>query len=195
MLTTARAVLRLSRATSLDAFVREVDGRIGALAQALARCCPTRNGMASSSDLLAREELAVFLGEPGCEAGGGPRAELRGPVVTIAATAVQPLAMAIHELATNATKYEALSRPEGVLTLEWALLADPPERLRLIWRERGGPPVVSVPRDRGFGSRVLQATLVRQLGGTLALRWEPAGLCCEVVLPAARALAEAVAPA
>ena len=136
--------------------------------------------------LLAREELAVFLGDAG---GGGPRAELRGPAVTIAATAVQPLAMAIHELATNATKYGALSRREGVLTLEWEMLAGPPERLRLVWRERGGPPVRAAPTERGFGSRVLQATLARQLGGTLSLRWDPAGLTFEAVLPAARVLA------
>ena len=145
--------------------------------------------------MLAREELAVFLGEAGGEGGGGPRAELRGPAVTIAATAVQPLAMAIHELATNATKYGALSRPEGVLTLEWEVLAEPPERLRLVWRERGGPPVAAPPSERGFGTRVLQATLVRQLGGTLALHWDPAGLRCEVVLPAARALVRVEAAA
>ncbi|TDH61521.1 PAS domain S-box protein [Dankookia rubra] len=188
VLATARAVLRLSRATSLDGFVREVDGRIGALAQALALLSNTQwHGV--ELDLLARQELAVFLS--GAE--GGPRAELRGPAVTITATAVQPLAMAIHELATNATKYGALSRPHGVLTLEWEVLAEQPERLRLVWRERGGPPVTVAPAGRGFGSRVLQATLTRQLGGTLSLCWDPKGLRCEIVLPAARVLARAEA--
>lgn len=188
VLATARAVLRLSRATSIGAFVKEVDGRIGALAQALALLSNTQwHGV--ELEALLREELAVFLGE----AGGGPRAELHGPAVTIAATAVQPLAMAIHELATNATKYGALSRPEGVLTLEWEMLAEPPERLRLVWQERGGPPVAAPPSLRGFGSRVLHATLIRQLGGTLSLRWDSVGLTCEAVLPAARIRASAEA--
>ena len=185
VLATARAVLRLTRAPSLEAFVREVDGRIGALAQALTLLSNTQwHGVELGA--LAREELAVFLGDRQM---GGPRAALHGPAVTIAATAVQPLAMAIHELATNATKYGALSRPEGLLTLEWEMLGE--ERLRLVWRERGGPPVTAAPAERGFGSRVLQATLGRQLGGTLSFRWDPAGLTFEVVLPAARVLARA----
>ena len=187
VLATARSVLRLTRAPDLEAFVREVDGRIGALAQALALLSNTQwHGVELGA--LAREELAVFLGRPG---GSGPRAELCGPAVTIAATAVQPLAMAIHELATNATKYGALSRAEGLLRLDWEMLGE--DRLRLCWRESGGPPVVAAPNGRGFGTRVLQATLVRQLGGTLALRWDPAGLSCEAVLPAARVLARAEA--
>jgi two-component sensor histidine kinase len=195
VLATARAVLRLSRAPSLEAFVREVDGRIGALAQAIALLSNTQwHGV--DLGVLAREELAVFLGEPGGKPGDdapqdGPRAALQGPAVTVAATAVQPLAMAIHELATNATKYGALSRREGRLTLDWEMLGE--THLRLVWRERGGPPVLAAPGGRGFGSRVLQATLTRQLGGTLVFHWDPAGLTCEVVLPAARALTVASA--
>ena len=203
VLATARAVLRLSRAPSLEAFVREVDGRIGALAQAIALLSNTQwHGV--ELGVLAREELAVFLGESGGEPGGepgdkvagdapqdGPRAALQGPAVTVAATAVQPLAMAIHELATNATKYGALSRREGRLTLDWEMLGE--THLRLVWQERGGPPVLAAPGERGFGSRVLQATLTRQLGGTLVFHWDPAGLTCEVVLPAARALTVASA--
>ncbi|MFC7475384.1 HWE histidine kinase domain-containing protein [Dankookia sp. GCM10030260] len=188
VLATARAVLRLTRAPTIDAFVREVDGRIGALAQALALLSNTQwHGV--ELGLLLREELAVFLGKAGSD---GPRAELRGPPVIITATAVQPLAMAIHELATNATKYGALSQPEGLLTLEWELLVEAPARLRLAWQERGGPPIVVAPTGLGFGSRVLQATLARQLGGTLTPRWDQEGLTCEVVLPAARVLAAAV---
>lgn len=186
VLATAQAALRLTRAPTMDAFVREVDGRIGALAQALALLSTTQwHGVELGA--LARAELAAFLGEA---RRGGPRAELRGPAVTIVATAVQPLAMAIHELATNATKYGALSRPEGLLTLEWDALAGSPEYLRLTWRETGGPPVEAAPTERGFGTRVLQGTLARQLGGTLAFHWDRSGLTCEIVLPAARVLAE-----
>ncbi|MDO9710227.1 sensor histidine kinase [Paracraurococcus lichenis] len=184
-LATARAALRLTRAPTLDAFVQQVDGRIGALAQALALLSTTQWHGADLATL-ARGELAPFLG---AAQDAGPRAELRGPPVTIGATAVQPLAMAIHELATNATKYGALSRAEGMLTLDWELPGGPQEQLRLVWRERGGPPVEAPPTGRGFGTRVMQSTLARQLGGTLDLRWEPAGLTCIIELPAARVLA------
>nr|WP_264185489.1 HWE histidine kinase domain-containing protein [Roseicella aerolata] len=184
-LATARAALRLTRAPTLDAFVREVDGRIGALAQALALLSTTQWHSVGLAELV-RGELAPFLGAP---RSGGPRAELEGPAVSIAATAVQPLAMALHELATNATKYGALSRPEGLLTLRWEFVDGPGEWLRLTWLERGGPPVEEPPTDSGFGARVLQATVERQLGGRLALRWDRAGLACEMDLPAARVLA------
>ncbi|TDG28057.1 PAS domain S-box protein [Paracraurococcus ruber] len=248
-LATARAALRLTRAPTLAEFVREVDGRIGALAQALALLSTTQ-WQGVPLEALLRGELAPFLA-----AGGTPRAELRGPAVSIAAAAVQPLAMAVHELATNATKYGALSRQEGVLLLTWRLtapapvpaaepptsypaeppasypaeppasypaeppasgpaeppasgpaepqasdLAEPPAAsappggwLLLEWQERGGPPVTAPPADRGFGTRVLQATLARQLGGTLTLCWEIEGLRCEIALPAARVLAPAPA--
>ncbi|TCZ66170.1 HWE histidine kinase domain-containing protein [Roseicella aquatilis] len=179
-LATAQAALRLTRAPDLPAFVREVDGRIGALAQALALLSTTQWRGVELEELV-RGELAPFLG-----ATGGPRAELRGPSVTIAPAAVQPLAMAIHELATNATKYGALSRPEGVLALDWALAGEAAERLRITWRERGGPRVEAPPSSKGFGARVLQATVTRQMGGRLTSHWDEAGLTCEIDLPAAR---------
>jgi two-component sensor histidine kinase len=179
-----RAYGVVALAAALTLLLREVDGRIGALAQALALLSTTQwHGVELAE--LARGELAPFLGAP---RSGGPRAELEGPAVTIAATAVQPLAMALHELATNATKYGALSRPEGLLTLRWEFVEGPGARLRLTWQERGGPPVEQPPTDSGFGARVLQATVARQLGGRLALRWDRAGLTCEMDLSAARIL-------
>jgi PAS domain S-box-containing protein len=191
-LATARAALRLTRAPTLEAFVQEVDGRIGALAQALVLLSTTQWQGVDLADLL-QGELAPFLGSAGRR--NEPRAVLSGPPVFIGAAAVQPLAMAVHELATNATKYGALSTPKGVLTLTWELIGSPPERLRLDWRERGGPPVQAPPADAGFGTRVLNATLARQLGGTITQHWEANGLICEIEVPAPRVLAAVPAAA
>jgi PAS domain S-box-containing protein len=184
-LATARAALRLTRAPTLEGFVREVDGRIGALAHAIALLSTTQ-WQGADLATLARGELAPFLGDG---RHGEPRVELHGPELRIAAAAVQPLAMALHELATNATKYGALSVPTGLVTLSWEVAAGPPERLRLTWRERGGPPVAAPPEGAGFGTRVLHATLARQLGGEVAQCWDPAGLTCVIGIPAVRVLA------
>jgi PAS domain S-box-containing protein len=191
-LATARAALRLTRAPTLEAFVQEVDGRIGALAQALVLLSTTQWQGVDLADLL-QGELAPFLGSAGRR--NEPRAVLSGPPAFIGAAAVQPLAMAVHELATNATKYGALSAPKGVLTLTWDIIGSPPERLRLDWRERGGPPVQAPPADAGFGTRVLNATLARQLGGTIIQHWEASGLTCEIEVPAPRVLAAVPAAA
>ncbi len=190
-LATARAALRLTRAPTLDAYITLVEGRITALAQALALLSQTQWQGAELASLL-REELSPFLDRTGT-----PQARLEGPSVVIGANAVQALAMAVHELATNATKYGALSVPDGRLTLRWEVLPgtgdDAAGQFRLIWQERGGPPVKAPPLERGFGTRVLNATLARQLGGTVRQHWDEPGLTCEITLPAARVLARAEA--
>ena len=189
-LATARAALRLTRAPDLATYVDLVDGRITALAQALALLSQTQWQGVELAALL-RGELAPFL-----DGSRAAQARLDGPPLVIGANAVQALAMAVHELATNATKYGALSRPEGRLLLHWRLLPGPPARFHLVWQERGGPPVVAPPQNSGFGSRVLQATLERQLGGSVEQHWEPQGLRCEMLLPAARVIAaDAAIPA
>jgi hypothetical protein len=66
--------------------------------------------------------------------------------------------------------------------------------LRLLWAEAGGPPVAAPPTRRGFGSRLLEATLKDQLGGTLTRDWRPGGLVCTIELPLARALAGQTRP-
>jgi two-component sensor histidine kinase len=116
---------------------------------------------------------------------------LEGLPVGLAPTAVQPVAMFLHELATNAAKHGALSVPGGRVTLSWRLDAAE-DRLCLDWAEAGGPPVrapAAAGGRRGLGSRVIEATMRGQLGGTLRLDWHPEGLRCAVSLPADRVLA------
>ena len=106
----------------------------------------------------------------------GPGWDLGGPPTQLAADAVQPMSMVLHELATNAAKYGALSTPEGAVELSWAV--GPELGLRFAWTERGGPTVASPPGRRGFGSKLIEAVARRQLGGHVELAWEPEGLRC-----------------
>lgn len=98
--------------------------------------------------------------------------------------AVQPFALAIHELVTNAVKYGALSSPSGRLEVTWQL--DPAMGgVCLTWRERGGPPV-RPPAHHSFGSTLIATALEHQLGGAVRQQWHASGLVCELVIPMAR---------
>jgi two-component sensor histidine kinase len=108
----------------------------------------------------------------------GDAVRMDGPDVPLRADAVQPLAMALHELATNAVKYGALSAEGGQVAVSWRV--DPPH-LVMEWRERGGP-AVEEPTTKGFGSRMI-ARVLAQLGGTVEFFWDPVGLTAEVRIP------------
>lgn len=182
-LTVVQATLRLTPKDDAVAYARAVEGRVRALARAQTLLAEGRWEGVSLREV-ASSELEPFL--PVDDA----RAALERPEVTLAVSAVQPLAMALHELATNATKHGALSVPGGRVTLGWEV---PGGTLRLRWEESGGPPVAP-PSRKGFGSRVLEATIRDQLGGRIERRWEPSGLVCEVEVPMGRAVAGGVAP-
>ncbi len=108
----------------------------------------------------------------------GETLRLRGPEMPLRAEAVQPLAMALHELSTNALKYGALSVPGGMVTLDWTRAG---EDLVLEWREEGGP-TVGPPAAGGFGSRMI-ARVLAQLGGRIGFEWRPAGLRATITMP------------
>lgn len=115
------------------------------------------------------------------------RFEISGPAVWLPAKTALAISMALHELGTNAIKYGALSVPNGVVRLEWTASEDAEGlRLRLAWREIGGPPV-SEPLRRGFGSRLLERGLSAELDGPVRLDFRPEGLVCtlEARLPSA----------
>jgi two-component sensor histidine kinase len=92
------------------------------------------------------------------------------------------LTMALHELATNAAKYGALSVPSGRVTIEWSVSPGDPKHLKLRWEEKGGPPV-SPPTRTGFGTRLVQRSLALELGGEVSLTYEPTGVVCDVSAP------------
>jgi CheY-like chemotaxis protein len=103
-----------------------------------------------------------------------------GPLVTLLPAAGQSVAMALHELATNAVKHGSLASPSGRLDVRWHLGE---EGLVLTWRENGGPRITSRPTRRGFGITVIEAGIRHQLDGAVTLDWLPDGLRATIVVP------------
>lgn len=118
----------------------------------------------------------------------GERAQLAGPALALSPRAALNLGMALHELSTNAAKHGALSVPEGRVALAWQSVdgADG-AKLRLNWRESGGP-TVRAPARRGFGLRMIERGVPYELHGTVRLDFAATGLCCALEIPAAEAL-------
>ncbi|MFC1456492.1 PAS domain S-box protein [Microvirga arabica] len=117
---------------------------------------------------------------------GENRFQVSGKDVRLFPQMALALAMALHELATNAVKYGALSNETGEVRITWTVNpgADGPH-LHLVWAERGGPPVVA-PTRRGFGTRLIERSLAQELQGKVQLAFEPAGLVCTLDAPVQR---------
>lgn len=111
---------------------------------------------------------------------------VEGHPVSVSPSQAVALALALHELATNAVKHGSLSGPEGRLVVTWTVdCVDGREpRIELSWRESHGPPVAE-PTRHGFGTRLIRAS-AEQVRGTLDLRYEPSGVVCRLIVPAAR---------
>lgn len=117
-----------------------------------------------------------------------PQVSIESPDVRLSPKAVLTLALVLHEMATNATSHGALSNGcDGQVDVDWRLVPTPNgERMRLQWRESGGPPV-KPPTERGFGSRLLAGPLGRELHGEVSLDYAPAGVVCTIVMPVSKA--------
>jgi two-component sensor histidine kinase len=102
-----------------------------------------------------------------------------GPPLRLSETAIRALAMTLHEFATNAAKYGALSDQAGSVSVGWEIEDD---GLVVHWRESGGPLIESVPARKGFGSELARRS-IEQLGGALTYHWRPEGLCAEIIVP------------
>src|SRR5262249_27883207 len=140
-------------------------GRIGALGRAHQLLSRTR-WRGAHLQRLGEEELAPYtLGEP-------DRVRLHGPALNLSPAAAQAVAMAIHELATNAVKYGALGAAGGRIRVSWERDAGGVRRIR--WQEDGGPSVAA-PARRGFGTRMLERSLAGVSGRT-RVQWRAAGL-------------------
>ncbi|MES2055592.1 MAG: PAS domain-containing protein [Pseudomonadota bacterium] len=111
---------------------------------------------------------------------GGQRIMITGSDVEIDDRSATPLALLFHELATNATKYGALSTMSGQVTLDCAVKGG---AVVLNWVESGGPAVTAPPASHGFGSQLIEMSVVRQLGGRIDRSWDPAGLTVTVEVP------------
>src|SRR5262249_13656966 len=106
------------------------------------------------------------------------------------ARAVLTLAMAVHELTTNAAKYGALSVPGGCVEVQWRPSSGKDSQLQLFieWIEGGGPQVVE-PEQHGFGSKLIEGSIAAELGGEARLIFQPQGLHCEITIPMKNAAA------
>jgi two-component sensor histidine kinase len=110
------------------------------------------------------------------------RYSIFGPNIPLEPKSAVTMAMALHELATNAAKYGAFSVEDGGVTLSWSVEGGPGSALRIIWEESGGPPV-KPPTVRGFGSRMIQNALAEELRGEAQMDWRPTGLVCQIRAP------------
>ena len=106
------------------------------------------------------------------------RFTVQGPPVHLDPKRALALGMGFHELATNAARYGAFATPQGRIAVSWTVDS---EYLRLRWEERGGPPVVA-PQRRGFGLRLIEHGLGRELSGVVKLDFAPRGLVCEWIM-------------
>lgn len=141
--------------------------------------------LAEAHDLLTREnwegaDLLDLLGRLEALHGGPGRFTTEGGSVRLSPRMALSLSMALHELATNAVKYGALSTREGHVRIAWTVVpggAHP--RLVLTWTEIGGPPV-SPPTRRGFGSRLIERGLAAELSGEAHIDFQPDGVVCRI---------------
>lgn len=171
-LAVVHAIVCLTRADNIKQFVNAVEGRIQALARAHSLLSDSRWRGANIAQLV-QDELAPY------RTTNLDRIRLVGKSFSLEPSTAQALALALHELATNAAKYGALSLPSGVVQVEWESRGG---SLELRWSEAGGPPVVH-SGEGGFGIRVIKASIERQLGGTVGLDWHPEGLVCMMCVP------------
>jgi two-component sensor histidine kinase len=122
--------------------------------------------------------IAPHLGEHG-------RITIGGPVFELQPKQALALSLAIHELATNAAKYGALSDAGGTVEITWSLDEHRDEpTFEFCWRERGGPPVIA-PARRGFGTRLIERLLASEFHITVAIDFRPEGVVCEILVPVA----------
>jgi two-component sensor histidine kinase/DNA-binding response OmpR family regulator len=172
-LAVVQSIVRLSRESSVESYVAAVEGRIDALARAHMLLSEFRWQGAHLARLV-KEELAPY------QADESEKVVVAGPDVLLAPSSAQTLALALHELATNAAKHGALSLPSGGrISFTWELQ---PSSLVLQWIETGGPPV-RPPESQGYGTRIIAASVERQLGGHVVFDWRPEGLKCTLSIP------------
>ncbi|WP_332766122.1 sensor histidine kinase [Phenylobacterium sp.] len=169
LLSIVQATVRLTQADNVEDFRDTLDGRIGALAHAHSLLAKSRWAGADLSQLV-QEELAPYVG------GQTPRVWVSGPSLPLQPEAAQSLAMALHELATNAAKYGALSAIGGRVEVSWVITPD--QTFELQWHETGGP-ATTRPLRSGVGGSVVKRAM-RHLAGSAEFDWLKTGLQCRL---------------
>lgn len=153
-------------------------GRLDALIRAKDLIRPGIMGTEKESERTTVDALVQTVLQPHDD--GNSRITVSGPQVPVGAKAATSLALALHETATNAIKYGALSDPNGLINIRWQALGD---KFDLQWEESGGPIIVAPPQSTGFGSVLSERSITGQLGGTIEYDWRPSGLKLKVAIP------------
>lgn len=167
-----QAIIRLARADTIEGYVHAVEGRIRALAQTHELLSQSR-WQGADVQRLVTEEVAPY------RTTGAAKVTADGPSVLVAPETAQSIALILHELATNAAKYGALSTKGGELDIRWAAANG---RLAIDWTETGGPRIER-PQASGFGMKIIHANLNSADKGDVKFDWRPEGLHCRVSLP------------
>jgi PAS domain S-box-containing protein len=171
-LAVVQSIVRLTRAHSVDGYVMAVEGRIKALARAHALLSDSRWSGADLATLVAEELAPYRIGE-------SDKVQIGGPAISLQPHTAQALALALHELATNAAKHGALSSMSGKVMITWM---NGPDALVLHWNETGGPRIAPPP-SRSFGLNVIRASIENQLSGKATFDWAPEGIQCTLSIP------------
>jgi PAS domain S-box-containing protein len=174
LLAVTQAMLRLTKAETAAEFQAAFQGRLSALAN-VQRLFSASRWTGASLKTIVEEELRPY------GSGDGERIRIAGEDIRLPATLAQSIAVAVHELATNAAKYGALSTPSGRLEIRWETTDAEPLVLR--WSEHGGPEVKE-PTRKGFGIGAVDG-IIRTLQGRITRQWRSEGLVCELSFPEA----------
>jgi PAS domain S-box-containing protein len=172
LLATVQAAVNLSQSETSDGLKRAIEGRIQALANVHSLFVKSR-WIGAELSAVARQELTPYIQK------NEARVRIEGPEVLLEPNSAQAIAVTLHELATNASKYGALSATEGQIEVKWSHTDG---RLILLWTETGGPPV-KTPTRQGFGGRIIKG-MIEQLKGTTRFDWRQGGIVCEITLQA-----------
>jgi PAS domain S-box-containing protein len=172
ILSTVQATVHLSHSDTADGLKHAIEGRIQALANVHRLFVESRWTGAELRSLVDQELSPYSQDEE-------TRVRIDGPTLLLERETAQTIAITLHELATNAAKYGALSVPEGKVRVEWSRALD--GRVVLHWTEADGPRVLS-PTRNGFGTRVMES-MIRQLHGDMHFEWRTEGLACEIAIP------------
>jgi len=170
VLATVQATVHLSQSDTPEGLKHAIEGRIQALANVHRLFVESRWAGAEIQNLV-KEELAAYSQDK------ETRVQIDGPNLLLEPNAAQAIAVTLHELATNAAKYGALSVSDGHVQVEWS--REPNGRLVLRWTENGGPPV-KPPTRKGFGTRAIEGMIRGQVKGEVRFDWRAAGLACEI---------------
>jgi PAS domain S-box-containing protein len=186
-ITNGLIALSARSATTPKEYATSIRGRLNALATAHELILPTASGdvgaVAEPTNLetLLRKILSPYVGTQ--TDGQNVRLHIDGPSVPLGARTVTSFALILHELATNAAKYGALSVEEGRLDVTWTCVE---EALVMKWAESGGPALDGPPKSEGFGTTLSNHSVRGQFGGVLSHKWELKGLSVELTIPMER---------